>query len=176
MAGEALKHLEIVSASSERAAELMENTTWSNDFGFNELKSICTYMRIHLAAEGDLIVSEGSCESFLCLVLKGAVEITTRDEDGRQKNIARIGRGKTFGEMALVDGQPRSASAHAAQDSTLMVLTAEGLEALSNQQPRLAFRLAMKVARDLSARLRSTSGQLVDFLEGEDQPPIRPEL
>ena len=69
--------------------------------------------------------------------------------------------------MALIDGQPRSASARAARDSTLMVLSAEGLQNMNNDQPRLAFRLAMKLARDLSVRLRATSGQLVDFLSDE---------
>jgi CRP-like cAMP-binding protein len=62
-----------------------------------------------------------------------------------------IGPGKTFGEMSLIDGEPRSASAIALDDSKVLVLTEMVL---------------LKLAQLMSQRLRQTSDLLVDFLGG----------
>lgn len=45
-----------------------------------------------------------------------------------------------------------------------MILTAEGLASLSEDKPRLALQFVMMIARDLSSRLRRTSGMLVDYI------------
>ena len=145
-------------------AELLETTCWADQFGFAELKSLSMPMQVYRAEAGDLIVEEGELESFLCLVIRGAVEIFKVDLNGQRKTIARIGSGKTFGEMALIDGRPRSASVRSSGESTLMILTAEGLASLSEDKPRLALQFVMMIARDLSSRLRRTSGMLVDYI------------
>ncbi|MCH7600491.1 MAG: cyclic nucleotide-binding domain-containing protein [Myxococcales bacterium] len=97
-------------------------------------------------------------------VIRGAVEIVKLDSNGLSKSIARIGPGKTFGEMALIDGRPRSATVRAVSESTLMILDPEGLASLSDDKPRLALQFVLMIARDLSARLRRTSGMLVDYI------------
>ena len=60
---------------AEVKAELLETTCWADQFGFAELKSLSMPMQVYRAEAGDLIVEEGELESFLCLVIRGAVEI-----------------------------------------------------------------------------------------------------
>jgi CRP-like cAMP-binding protein len=67
--------------------------------------------------------------------------------------------------MALVDEEPRSASAVAAEEATLVVFTRESLVRLSDKVPALAFKLMQNIAKLISRRLRRTSGALVDMLE-----------
>ena len=66
--------------------------------------------------------------------------------------------------MSLIDGEPRSASVIAEEPSLLVVLTGEGLAALSSDVPRLAIKVLLKIAKLISQRLRQTSGALVDSL------------
>jgi CRP-like cAMP-binding protein len=77
-----------------------------------------------------------------------------------------IGPGKTFGEMSLIDGEPRSASAIALDDSKVLVLTEENFHRLVYQYPHLGAMVLLKLAQLMSQRLRQTSDLLVDFLGG----------
>lgn len=159
-----LRGLQLQHLASEVKAELLETTRWADQFGFSELELLSMPMDVYRAESGDLVVAEGELDSFLCLVIRGAVEIFKTDSNGLSQPLARVGQGKTFGEMALIDGQPRSASVRATRESTLMILGADGLASLSENTPRLALQFMLMIARDLSARLRRTSGMLVDYI------------
>jgi CRP/FNR family transcriptional regulator, cyclic AMP receptor protein len=73
-------------------------------------------------AAGTLIFSEGDAGDYLYVVNKGRVEIFQERPDGKII-IGTIGKGELFGEMALVDGEPRMASARTIQDSELMLVS-----------------------------------------------------
>jgi CRP-like cAMP-binding protein len=79
--------------------------------------------------------------------------------------VVTLNRGKTFGELSLLDGGPRSSTAIAREDCTLLVLDEDALDDLQDAQPGLAARILRVLARLLSQRLRMTSGRLVDHLE-----------
>ena len=74
--------------------------------------------------------------------------------------------GKTFGEMSLVDGEPRSASVLADEKTTLIVLTADDFARLASEIPRLAIKVLLKISKLLSQRLRHTTGVLADHIGG----------
>ena len=71
----------------------------------------------------------------------------------------------SLGEMTIVDGEPRSATAVAVASSTLAVLTQENFLLIMRDKPALSAKLLLKIAQLLSQRLRLTSGILVDYLE-----------
>jgi CRP-like cAMP-binding protein len=71
--------------------------------------------------------------------------------------------------MALLDGQPRSATAVAAEDLVLLVFTRPELDKLVEAKPRLGVKLLWKLARFLSQRLRQTSGALAEHLDAPDR-------
>ena len=101
----------------------------------------------------------------MCLLVEGSVAIVKRDSSGQEKTLATVGPGKTFGEMSLIDGERRSATAIALEDSRVVVLTEENFNRLSYRHPRLGVALLLKMARLMSQRLRNTSVMLVDFLD-----------
>jgi CRP-like cAMP-binding protein len=102
----------------------------------------------------------------LCLVVEGRVSVMKEGARHAPKRIGTIGAGNTFGEMSLIDGEPRSASVVAEEPTILIVLTGEGFARLSLEVPRLAFKVLLKLSKLLSQRLRQTSGVLVDHLSG----------
>jgi CRP-like cAMP-binding protein len=76
---------------------------------------------------GEWIFEEGSKADAAYLILEGSVEIF-RGEGTKQVGIAMLKRGDIFGELSLIDGKPRAASARATQDSKLLVIRLEDME------------------------------------------------
>ena len=101
----------------------------------------------------DVIFEEGSSGRELYVVLDGKVEIT-RVGGGRKTVLAALGKGEFFGEMAVIDGSSRSATAIAASPQTrVMRINHARFVYLVSQQPAFA----LMVMDALSKRLRATN-------------------
>ena len=79
--------------------------------------------------------------------------------------LAEIDSGKAFGEMSLIDGEPRSASAKAAEATTVLTIDKHSFIRLIDEHPRLGVKLIVKLARRISRALRQTNIRLVEFLD-----------
>jgi len=90
------------------------------------------------------------------LVEKGKIRICVRATDGRDMTLTELGRGDFFGEMALLDGQRRSADAIVAEDARLAVLSREHFLSFLRSSPRVALELLTALAN----RLRHTDDLL----------------
>lgn len=84
---------------------------------------------------GDFIFLEGDHESHFYIIEKGSVQIFTKNTEGQRINICDINEGESFGEFALLDNAPRSASAKALTDVVLVKVSAEGYEKLLTEIP-----------------------------------------
>ncbi len=84
---------------------------------------------------GDFIFLEGDKESHFYIIEKGTVQIFTKKPNGERVNICDISEGESFGEFALLDKAPRSASAKALSDVVLVKVSAEGYEKLLSEIP-----------------------------------------
>jgi CRP-like cAMP-binding protein len=149
---------------AERAT-LIDETRWANDMTWQEIEALATYMHAYTAHAGTVIFAEGERDAGLWLVAKGRVDVVKHDSRGQRKTLAEVGPGRTLGEMSLVDGEPASASAVAASDCVLLLLTRKGFQDMLYRPPNLGVKLLLKIARLMSQRLRQTSGTLVDLLE-----------
>lgn len=152
------------SSFRERSLALFE-TTWALDFSWEEIIAFTEYMDTYNAKKGQVIFREGSREYYMCIIADGRVNILKDDSDQKNKVIASIGKGGVLGEMSLIDGSPRSATAVADEHVTLFLLSKDKFDLLVNKKPLLGVKLVMKIARMMSLRLRQTSGTLVDFLK-----------
>lgn len=154
------------SAFHEEFCGLLEGTRIFNDFDWQEIEALSTYMQAYRAAPNATLFREGDRGDYMCLILGGQVNILKEAHDSEDKIVSSVDTGKTLGEMSMVDGEPRSATAVTADDTTLAILTRASFNRLIQDKPALGVKILMKVARLLSQRLRRTSGILVDYLEG----------
>jgi len=150
--------------SLELMTELIDSTPWSQDFVWREIEVLARHMAGRRLQPGEELFAEGAPGDSMALVVEGRITVWKESSDGERRELDAVGPGKTLGEMALIDGEPRSASAIASHESILLLLTLDQFERLTRDYPGLAFRLTLKIARLLSQRLRRTSGVLVDYL------------
>ena len=106
---------------------------------------------------------EGNRDLFF--LVKGSVSIRIPlIEEGRTKRLATYSAGAIFGEMAFLDGAPRSAVVSCDENSIIYSLSHGNFESLSKKQPELTQKMIWNIAKELSHRLRLTSLE-VGFLE-----------
>ena len=153
-------------AYQETLCEMIDGAELFAGFEWAEVRTLSRYVTAHEADAGHELFGEGARGGELYVLISGRVE--TRKEDGscRRAVIAVESGGRVIGEMALIDGEPRSATCVATEPSVLLCLTRENFRKLGEQHAPLALQLTLRIARQMSRRLRATSGQLVDYLEG----------
>lgn len=115
------------------------------------------------AEAGETLVRQGDTDREMYLVRSGRVEIS-RDLGGRRVVLGEIGPGDFFGEMALLESEPRSADAIALEDTTLLVIGPGMLLMRIRNDPTLAVEMLQR----LSGRVRSLHGRLADALGDDD--------
>ena len=109
---------------------------------------------------GATIFRKGDAGTELIAILSGSVKISAPAADGREAVLNLIREGEIFGEIALLDGRPRTADAVAMSDCELTVMERREFIALLREQPEFAF----KLIEVLCARLRRTSEQVEDLM------------
>jgi CRP-like cAMP-binding protein len=145
-------------------AELLERTQWANEFSFLEIERLAEYLQSRAIPKGAVVFREGERDATLFVIAEGKVGIVKAGASKKDLPIATLGVGATLGEMALVDGQPRSAGAVAVEDLLLLAITRAELDRLAAEHPKLAVKVMTKVAKLLSQRLRQTTNNLADRL------------
>ena len=102
--------------------------------------------------QGEWVFEEGNKADAAYLVLEGRVEIF-RGEGTKQTSIATLGRGEIFGELSLIDGKSRTASARATKETQLMIIKPEDLESRMDQLEK-ADKVLFRLINIFVARLR----------------------
>jgi CRP/FNR family cyclic AMP-dependent transcriptional regulator len=111
---------------------------------------------VRAARAGTLIFPAGSLGDSMFLIEDGRVRIHVRDAGGEDVTLAELARGDFFGEMALLDGKPRSADATITEDASLAVLTREDFLDFVRANPDVALHMLGAVTE----RLRRTDDLL----------------
>ena len=146
-------------------SELLDATRWSMDFSFERIKKLVRYMSVYEVPRDTVLFCEGEKKPYMVLIVKGRVDVVKFDSNRTPKKITSLGPGKTIGEMSIIDGEPRSASAVTGSDALLFVMTAEQFTSLNEALPGIGITLVLKIAKQMSQYLRQTSGRLIDHLE-----------
>ena len=126
------------------------------DLAPEAFEQLFRYARLTTYKRGATICSKGDSGTSLFAVLSGTVKISVSSPDGRNAILNLIGAGDIFGEIAVLDGQMRTADATANTNCELYVIDRRDFLPFVRSQPALA----MKFIEILCARLRWTSDQV----------------
>jgi CRP-like cAMP-binding protein len=122
------------------------------------LERISAYIKRRSVAKGSIIFEKGDAGVGLIGVLAGSVKVSVTSADGHEVVLNIIHQGEVFGEIALLDGRPRTANATAMSDCDLMVIERRDFVPFLRSQPNVM----LKLMELLCARLRKTSEQVQD--------------
>ena len=135
-----LKGVDLFSELTEEQLGLLANLVVVQDFNRDET-----------------VVLEGDCSmKALYLIASGTVQVYMTGVDGRETILSFLERGDFFGEMSLIDGEPRSASVRTVTDAQLMIIHREPFLTLIRQTPEIA----MSLLSEMSKRLRKANKQI----------------
>lgn len=142
--------------------ELLRRINLFADLTDKESDTILDLMRERTITRGTTVFHQNDNGGGLYLILSGSVKIWRTGRDGRDVTVAVLGDGNFFGEMSLIDGQPRSASATALQTTGLLVLDREHFQRYVLAQARIV----AKLLRELSKRLRAADQSIENLALG----------
>ena len=115
---------------------------------------------------GEIIIKEGSSDRDLFLMSRGTASVRVDlPGEGRQRRVASFSAGTVFGELALLDKQPRSATVTADEEVACYVLSEDAFHALGKDHPAIAIKILTSLGRELSRRIRSANAMITQ-LEG----------
>jgi CRP/FNR family cyclic AMP-dependent transcriptional regulator len=123
--------------------------------------------------KGAIVINEGDEAGTLFVIVSGAVKAYLSDENGKEVILSTQGQGEYFGELALFDDTPRSASVAATEPCKLMVLQKSVVQEAVRSDPDIALKLLKGMAgrvRRLTESVRTLAlldvfGRLVRVLE-----------
>ena len=130
----------------------------------NELEHILNIASAKIYKEEAVIFNEGEKGDAFYVVLKGSVRISTVVPGVGEEALAVLKKGNYFGEMALIDNAPRSASAVANEDTVLLKITDANFRNLLVKDRKLAYKLLWGLVKTFSKRLRETDNKLKNIL------------
>jgi CRP-like cAMP-binding protein len=151
---------------SSRVLELLRSMDLFAELPDSELARIARLLKEQKFSENDLIFQQGDPGDGLYLVLQGRVRIATTDSFGRERVLAFYGPGEFFGDMAVLTGAPRSATAGASSDVRLLQLRKDDFDVLVATNVGV-MRAMMRVMVDRQAALNTRLTQEVGATHGD---------
>ena len=153
-----------LSESEEETREFLIHLPVFSSFSLDDLSVLARHMSFVHLQRGEYLFMEGDPGSFLGFVVSGVLEVQKSTTAGDRVTLARLTKGSSIGEMAIIDQSVRSATVVTKQAATLVTLTEKGFDLLAERQPALGILVIKKIARLLSLNMRRTSSKLADFL------------
>jgi CRP-like cAMP-binding protein len=127
-----------------------------------ELLTLATFAQERRFGRETFVFREGDPGDQMYFVVEGTIRISQFIPGGGEEALALLGRGEFFGEMALIDGKPRSADARTHEGPvTLLELDRETVREALSMDPRAALEFLRLLCRILAARLREVDEKLV---------------
>jgi serine/threonine protein phosphatase PrpC len=135
-------------------ARMLESLFLFEDMPYAARLQVARVLEEHYFAPGDVLVAQDAVGRQMYVVLEGEVSVRREDVE-----LARMGPGEHFGELALVDHLPRSASVVAATFGAAISISPEALESFILREPELGSALLWKLLRVLGYRLRQANAR-----------------
>jgi CRP-like cAMP-binding protein len=154
-----------LSESEEETRGFLIHLPVFSAFSLDELSVLAKHMSFVHLQRGEYLFMEGDQGTFMGFVVSGVLEVQKSASGGERVPLARLTKGSSIGEMAIIDQSVRSATVIAKQATTMVTLTEKGFDLLAEKNPVLGIKVIKKIARLLSLNMRRTSSKLADFLQ-----------
>ncbi|MFT7688175.1 MAG: NNP family nitrate/nitrite transporter-like MFS transporter [Candidatus Azotimanducaceae bacterium] len=156
----------------ENVETLLKGLPFFHDLSHEELHAVAQIGEFTSMEVGELVFEQGDPGDALYVLIKGRVEIFLIAEDDKRIDLAELADGSYFGDLALIDGQPRSASVGTLEKCEFFLISRTQFLALMSDSPRIL----ADVLFGLSDHIRNTNQRYVDINEKKERLQIQAEL
>lgn len=139
---------------------MLQNLYLFKGLGEDQMQKIDSIANLETFVPGDDIFGQGDPATALYMIQFGSVRILQKTAGGDSIEVASLGTGSHFGEMAFLDGEPRSASATPIEKSDIVVLDYAKLDEVLSDDFSIAVHFYKQLAHFLAGRLRITTNDL----------------
>ncbi len=147
-----------LAAQVEKAQLDLSNFSVFAEFDAEQLETIRQHLHPLHFNKSDIVFKEGDPGDKIYFILSGGVSVLASVSDnGRARRLTTFGEGVFFGDMAILEGKPRSATVRADSDTELLYMSVDDFQHLVKNEPLIASKMLMGMAKELSYRLRLTS-------------------
>jgi len=146
-----VRYVSTVPLSNEQKASLLSDVPLFAGISQESMSRLATVAGEQQFGTGEFIARQGQVGSGLYVVVDGSVDVIK----GTNDKIATLKPGEFFGELSVIDQQPRNASVRAAEATTCLAVASWDLLSLLEQDPALSLNLI----KGLAARIRATGEQ-----------------
>lgn len=142
------------------STKLLQNLYLFKGLGESYIELLDEIAELKIINPGEDIFCEGDEASALYVIQFGSVRIHQKADSGEKVEVATLGTGSHFGEMAFIDGENRSASATGIEKSEIVVIAYENLNRILSDNHDIAVHFYRQMANFLCGRLRITTNDL----------------
>lgn len=145
-----------------RTQSLLESIPLFRSVPLHHLRELSRFARTETFATGEVIVRMGEPGWTLYVVRAGRVRVVRDQPGGGTVTLAVLGPGEFFGELSIFDGEKRSATVIAEEDTETVTLGRFDIVRVVSHDPQIA----LSLLKSLSGRLRATDARLADGEHG----------
>ena len=143
--------------AEKNIVELLKGVDLFSELTEEQLAQLATLVIANdYARDETIILEKDDSTRALFLIAEGEVKVYVTGTDGKETILSLLSRGDCFGEMSLIDGEPRSASVKAVQPTKVLIIRQEHFLELLKTTPELATGLLVQMSR----RLRNANRQI----------------
>jgi CRP-like cAMP-binding protein len=142
----------------------IKDSTMLKGLSDQDLNRLAGFCEMREMAEGTTVFIENMPGESLFLIKKGTIRISRMFAEGDEMTLIVLGPEDIFGEMAVIDGLPRAATARVAEDAELISLNKSSLEKLCDDDATLGLKLVNNIIKVFSKRVREANEEYRDML------------
>lgn len=139
---------------------LLKQVSFFKDLSNGDLRKIFSISGIRIYAPGQMVFAKEDLGNNFFIVKTGRIKIFTTVGGGKRKTFAYLKKGDFFGEMSLLGGRVRSASAQSVDESELFVISKKNFKRLIMENPEFA----LKLLHTLAERLQKCNKEIESML------------
>lgn len=138
---------QLVSMTLEEKIESIRNIPLFSDLEKDKLQAIAELSKEKNFSEHEVFIEQFAKSDAAYFIVSGSARIHRLTEDGHDITLAVVGPGDLVGEMALLDQEPRSASAETLQNTTMLTLSSQDFSTVLRTNPEIAIKLLAFLSR-----------------------------
>lgn len=153
-----------VPESSKKTLSAVNQVPIFDKLNDEEINNVIRHMGYLTVEEGDTLFVEGEEGDYVCFIVSGALDVIKKVDDEGQVALTCLRKGRSVGEMAIIDNLKRSATIKARETTNLLVMSQSQFEHLLNTSPSTGIKVLKGLAIMLSQNLRKAASRLADYM------------